>query len=907
MRNSTQVSIFNKNPMQTLIIFSTITLLVTIGLSATAKQMEVVFQEQYASQRMWDLQVVPSFALTEEVQQSWYSLDFIEQIRAIFEKDQKISVNSTILASRFRSIPTFLEGETFHLIQGAMPEKSGECVVSPGFVDETGVNIGDIIQIIPENQVDSSGELSNHNFTIVGVGYDISYLSVIKHWSVSENPLVTHEIYVLEDNFLGNIPFLEVVLPEEAVENTTADSLFMQEDYLAISEMQRQANMFSELPQLEEEFEGIQLEMTWVELQEKMQIEALEQELNQLELEILEAWENYQGLDQELSYIQTLEDEFQKKMFQIQEKEVELQEILEVYRKSLQESQRDMELIQGDPWIVLDRTSNISFTSFYDDLGYFQRISSVLSLVFYVFYALVSFFTLSRLLEEERGQIGTYFALGYKKSEVFLNYVKKTLTHSSIAVFLAVPLSFTLVPWIFYSVFQKYYYLPQFTPIIPTLSQLKPVFFVLLQTILSILLPYLLLLRHSPVELLRPKAPVPGKKVLLERNYTLWNELNFNQKIAVRSLFRHKIRFLVQFTVIGLSCGLLVVALALQDSFTEMAKQQYNRIYLYSMEIDCYSHMTSQEKLEIQGLLSEYQLNQNYSLISAIQLDIASEFYQESAEIRIFDSKEDVNQRINLRLSAWRPIFMPETGLVLSKKLAEALEVSLGDSLRLTLGQEEVTSYVSAVVDQYEGFVIFANAPYLQEKLTEMPADNRFLLQIPDNILHNPENLDEFQKRLLQLQGVEHIQLLSHWAEDYTASNNLIIYLIKALLPLSCILLYYALQQLCYTALFYRRGELATLKVLGLLDRELSAYVYRENIFYTFFGGAFGMFLGQNIYQWLIKELESPTIMLYRSVSIPHYLQALGMTVLLALLVNILSHFQLKKLNMVEQMKFSQF
>lgn len=402
---------------------------------------------------------------------------------------------------------------------------------------------------------------------------------------------------------------------------------------------------------------------------------------------------------------------------------------------------------------------------------------------------------------------------------------------------------------------------------------------------------------------MRPKAPVAGKRILLERSHRLWSELNFNQKVAVRSLFRHKFRLFLQITSVGFSTAFVVLALGLQETYPLTAQRQYQEIYRHTTEIYCRNQVTEEEFLQIQGVFSEYGLQNHYVSIYHESMTLSGGEGSIPVELYVFEDADSLEQVLNLRLSRLMPYNMPETGVVIPKKVSDYLGIPLGDRLSLAGALGVATPMVTGLAEQYHEHRIYMTAAYYFTMFGEEAEHNGFFLTLPENLLESSTDLAEFELKVLRLEGTNSL-LQHHTALDYyTGSNNLLNNTLTAFFLGCCILVYLVLYQLNDNHLVYRRQELVTLKILGLYDKELSAYVYRENMIYSFFAVVLGMVLGQNIHRIFVTALETPYNALYRGVSMNHYFHAAGITTFIVLIVNVQAHFRIKKMKMAEEMK----
>ncbi len=874
----------NSNRFFTIFFLSFLTMLVSLGLFLGSTALGESFRLEYDNLQWMDVEISSPFPLTEtdvEALEAWEAVAFAE---GAYLEDVSLLLMSGDYAMRAVSLGSDIN--LLSLAEGRLPQTPNECVVSPDFTVSTGLTVGDTLYLGSD-----SSSLAVTTFQIVGIGQNPNYLSPVP--LPSKLSTVVAQMYLLDTAFLGDYHSIFVTFHQ-------IDTVDIPQGIASISQVQCQIHSQQELLVAEAELQRAEDALTAQELATRAEITVMEEELALLEQQISLAWLEYRENKDILEEIQILEASYQDSLFAIQNKEIQVESLLEGFRRVCEEAQRQVQLLQTGAWSYTTREDNLAYEKFHEDLGYLQRLCLSLPWIFYGIYFVISLFLLCRMVEEERRQIGIYFALGYEKWEVFVKYIAYVTIPTTLGWLIGTICSYTLVPyWILWQ-WQQNYLLAEYQLQFHISLTLGIGLLLLVTGLLLGTFPCIPLLSTSPLSLLRAKPPVVGKHVWIEKNHLLWSELNFHQKIAVRSLFRHKLRFVVQVTAIGCSCALMLTAFALEESFYQMANLQYDEVYRYNVEIQLEEDSITSELLEIQGVLSLHQLNNAYTLVSCEKVKLGDTM----VELYVFQDATSVNQSINLRLGRWRPYNMPENGFVVSWKLAQAQGLALGDELSLQGSLATAEGMVSALCEQYAGMRIYSTQRYMEQISASTLPVNRLFLQLQGS-------LEELQSSpvlntLLKLDACQSILLLEEQKNTYTESNNFIEYFLQYFGPFACVLAYFVLYHLCQNALSYRKGELATLKVLGLFDKELSAYVYRENIFYTFFGTCFGLFLGKNLYLYLVKSLESGDLMLYRGVDFSVFLKATGLTVGIALLVNIQAHFQIKYLDVVEEIKLTE-
>ncbi len=809
-----------------------------------------------------------------------------ENVVENYKTDLEIHLLKGIYYTRAISFSPEQEVNLIQLVDGVFPSNGAECMVSPTFLEETALIIGDVITFFP-----NESSLQINEAQIVGVGYSAEYLSNHSFTSKLGNGTISSQIYLHQDHFQGEFSSISLLL-EDFTEVT--------EKLQEIGEEQWKKNSPILLENAQKNLDFAQIDYQEAVNVAENTIKLVEQAVEQLEREISNSWAVYDGESvTDLMEIRRLEEQYNEFLLEIQNIQDYLEENTVAYRKSYQQAQRDFALIEESRWAISGTKDNLAYRNFYQDLDSWTNFSKTVPTVFFWIYVVISLFIMSRMIGEQRTLIGGLMGLGYKKSEILKKYLYFSMGASFSAAVLANILAVSFISFFIHLHWSQTYLLHpfqwEFYPLITLYSLILSFIFSIFTTIF----PFLFQLREEPAHLMRPKSPPAGRHILLEKNYMLWNDLKFEQKIALRTLFRHKTRLFTSVVAVAVTTALIITALAVQGTYPKGADSQFRQIFRYNVEITARNQVVSEEFQEILHVLSQYSLSNQYSVAMCHGFSFDYEGEDIFGEYYVFSSTSDAEKVIDFRLGKFRSYYMPKTGVVLPIKLGNLLNLQLGDSLTLD-GQSLM---VTALMEQYHQHQIYTTNEYYRWLTGEDMVANKILLNLPAEILENPNLKAEFEENILSLEGTQSLIYMQSLSDNYTTSNNLLKNAMLAFFLASCTLAYLVLNQLNYNSLIYRRRELATLKVLGLYDRELSAYIYRENIIYTFLGVVLGVVWGQNIYLWFVRSIETNNIMLYRSVSMDDYLRGAGMTVIFALIVNIHSHFKIKKMNMAVELK----
>ena len=570
-------------------------------------------------------------------------------------------------------------------------------------------------------------------------------------------------------------------------------------------------------------------------------------------------------------------------------------------RSELRDARRKVADLDDCEWYLLGRKANIGFVSYQQDAERMGNLATVFPLLFFLVAALVCLTTMTRMVEEQRSQIGCLKALGYSKGDIARKFVTYGLLASLSGGVVGLAVGCTVIPAIIIYAWQILYNIPgivfAFQPGICILAVLAAV----ICTAVAVLAATLATVRANPASLMRPKAPKAGKRVLLERIRPIWSRLSFSQKVTVRNLFRYKRRFWM--TVIGIAgcTALIVTGFGLRDSIMDIMDIQYEEIYDYHAQASLVNKYEEEEFREVAELLDSEELVDRWLACNQTAVEFTGGDRTMDGHLFVVGSGEELEGFIELRTRRGHdPVALPEEGLVVTEKLAELLELDVGDTVTLVNGDDRVEAEVAAVTENYIMHYAYLTDGYYEKLFGKAAEDNVVLLSYTEN---TEEISNQVSSELIQLDGVTSVSRLETTRRTFTSSMESVDYAVIIIIVCAAALAFVVLFNLTNINITERMRELATLKVLGFNEREMGAYVYRENVVLTLFGVALGLVLGKLLHQWLILTVEIDMAMFGRSAQPMSYLYAVGLTILFSLLVNLLANRKLRKIDMVESLK----
>ena len=646
-----------------------------------------------------------------------------------------------------------------------------------------------------------------------------------------------------------------------------------------------------------------------------------EQELSDGRAELDDGWQDYyDGLQELEDARQTLAEETADAQAELSDARAELNDGETAYtdglaeyedgraeaedkiadaRKELEQARRDIEDIEECEWYLLGRNTNTGYVSYSMDADRMGNLASVFPLIFFLVAALVCLTTMTRMVEEQRVTIGGLKALGYSKGIIAVKYVGYGFLASTVGALLGLAVGLTLLPWIIcnawniiYTLGPIQYGLEPVTSAVACLAAIGTV-------TLSALGACFSTLAAVPAQLMRPKAPPAGKRVLLERLPFLWRRLSFNYKITIRNLFRYQRRFWMTVIGIGGCAALIVTAFGLRGSIFDIMDKQFEEIYGYTAQIGLVDKVTPGELREVTQALDEDPLAEGWLVCCSASMTAETDAYTVDCTVQVFPDQASMASFIHLRhRTGDGPVTLSDDGVVLTEKLASLLDVQAGDTITLD-GDSRVEVRVADVTEHYIQHYVYMTDAYYETVFGTEPRQNLVLADYP---VEDPA-AEDLERELVGLDGVTSLTRMEDTREIYGSSLESVDYAVILIIVCAAALAFVVLYNLTNINITERMRELATLKVLGFYDGELSAYIYRENVILTVFGVAMGMVMGKLLHQWLILTVEIDMLMFGRQLSLSSYAYAVVLTVLFSLLVNLAAHRKLKKLDMVESLK----
>ena len=526
-----------------------------------------------------------------------------------------------------------------------------------------------------------------------------------------------------------------------------------------------------------------------------------------------------------------------------------------------------------------------------------SNISKMFPVIFYLVAVLISLTSMTRMIEEERVEIGTLKAMGYTNMQIISKYIIYSLFACIIGGVLGMTVGLYLLPNIVWMLYSLIYNLPEFYCTYRVEIGL-----------LGIIIAFICIggatitvatneLKQMPAVLMRPKPPKKGKRILLERIGFIWKRFNFSQKVTARNIFRYKKRAIM--TIIGIAgcTALMLTGFGIRDSVIDIPSVQFRKIFSYDLSIS----LTNTKGL---GKLNEYFSNneniKNYTEICATTAKLGEKNYN----VTVFVPKniEDLNNAFNLtNPETGEKVSLDDDGIIISDKIADMIGANIGDEVTFIDGDDISYKFkVKDIMKNYVGHYVFMSKTFYENNIKQYKT-NMIFANTNENLSEDVQN--NISQEILNIEGVASVSVISSLMKSVSDMLNTMNYVVIILIVASTLLAFVVLYNLANINIAERQREIATLKVLGFYDKEVDNYINKENIIFTIIAIVIGLVLGTFLTSEIISSIEIDSLRFMKNILPISYVYSAGITLVFSIIVNFIIHFVLKKIDMIESLK----
>lgn len=640
------------------------------------------------------------------------------------------------------------------------------------------------------------------------------------------------------------------------------------------------------------------------------QLADAKKELSDARKKLDDGWEDYyDGEAQYADGIKELSDayteltdgerDYRKGLREYADGKAEADEKIADAQEKITDARRKVADIDSCEWYIFSRSYNPGYTGFGQDADRMANLASVLPIIFFLVAALVCLTTMTRMVEEQRVQIGALKALGYSRLAISWKYIGYGLLPSLVGGVLGLVIGYILFPKMIFTAYQIMYQMPDIELHAYTDISLFSVLAAVACTTVATLWACLATLRETPASLMRPRTPKAGKRVFLEYIKPLWRRMSFIHKVTARNLFRYQKRFWMTVIGIGGCTALIIAGFGMRSSLLFTMSRQYDELFHYSAQVTLADNALPEERAAVEDFLAGDSRVVNYIPCAASSATVVTPSYSTTAYVEVMASDE-IGKVVDLfDYKSGDPITMGDEGVYIDQKLSELLKVSVGDTFFLD-GDVRGDVTVAGIYEHYTGHFIYMTPGYYENALHADGEPNAYLLNFTSD---DTDTCNAIFEKLLDMSGVATTSRMRDTQDTYMHSMERVDFVVVIIILAAAALAMVVLFNLSNINITERQRELATIKLLGFYDGEVSAYVYRENIVLTVFGILMGCFMGHWLHIYLVRSTEIDLMMFGRQTAPSAYVYAAILTALFSLLVNVLAHFKMKKIDMVESLK----
>ena len=556
---------------------------------------------------------------------------------------------------------------------------------------------------------------------------------------------------------------------------------------------------------------------------------------------------------------------------------------------------------QSGTWYIQDRSGNPGYSDYSENTDRIAAVGDVFPLIFFIVAALVCLTTMTRMVEEQRIEMGTMKALGYGGWQIAMKYAVYAMSACISGGVVGAIIGFKLFPYVIMKGYSIMYYLGKLeTPYRADIAFMAIAAMAVCTAAATFSACYASL-KEVPATLMRPKAPKAGRRVLLEKIPFIWEKLSFTSKVTVRNLFRYKKRFFMSVIGIAGSGALLVTAFGLNDSIFGIIEKQFGDIWQMDVQAYVYEAMPL---ADMQELLGKNPANDDFDSVMFC-LDSQMECKnsgrsQSGVHLLGVESAGSMAGRVSLH-NGGTPVTLDDSGVVVTAKLAETLSIKVGDEINMRTGGEDHLMRVIGVADNYVYHYVYITAAYYETVFGKAMQYNGFMGNLKDGL--TDETMDAMSSQLLSDSRMYTVRTIGSIYASVWDSLSILNYVVLVLILGSGMLTFVVMLNLTNINIGERMRELATLRVLGFYDKEMYAYIFRENNALSVIGAFVGLVFGKIMHLFVIRTCEVDMVMFVRSAKPLSYVYAFALTIVFSLIVNLLMRPKVRAIDMVESLK----
>lgn len=884
LKASLREIVYSKGRFIAIVLIILLGTLLYVGIKATGPILNHSASQFVDKQELSNLQIVSTGGLTKRDEEAAAEIPDaeVESGYQLFYADSKKNQVVKLYSYNKKSQQNQLIVKSGHL-----PKKENEIVL-----DEKAKEEG--YRLNQTYKIDQPDQLKRKTFKIVGFVQSLIYISTEERGlSNVGKGNVDFFAYLPESNFSSEIKSVIYVRFKNVQGKETYGTAYEQtmDKNIASSE-----KLFKDRP-----------EERAVEIREEAQAELLPKK-NEVVDSLAKLAEGQREIDQakdqleqQQAMIGTESPQLAQAQTALENQQKELdnnREQLLSAQKKIRENEQAIHDLKTPSYTFDQRAENPGFQEYGDLSERIAAIANVFPVFFFFIAALITFTTMTRMVEENRREIGTLKALGYSRFEIAIKYIIYALSAAIIGIVLGSVIGTHTLPRLVFELSSDRYNFPGVEAFYLSRPIIQATIAFLFASLGAALLVLMRELHEKPAELLQPKAPKPGKRIFLERITPIWSRMSFNSKVSYRNLFRYKSRMIMAVIGIAGCAALMVAGVGLKDSLSSVGDKQFGPIIDYDAIVTL---KDQPDRAAIEKIFTDKEkitshlgmMNQTVELKQTGQAN-------QKLTMMVPESRKVFDQYLHLKQQG-KKFTLPEEGAVITQKIAELFELKKGDSLTVyDEDQQPFKIRIANISDNYLGNFLYLSKDYYQKVRGTSFAVNSYLLKSKKMSKSEEEDLS---KTLLNSEQVTNTSFISTQIETQEHSMDNLDGIVWIFVVLSGLLAFIVLYNLTNINVSERLRELSTIKVLGFYDREVTSYIFRENFVFTILGILFGYGLGIILTKFILDHASMETITFPLVIRAGAYLLAGGLTILFSVIVMVATHFRLRHINMIDALK----
>lgn len=894
------------------------------GIKATSPSMYSLAETYYSENKLMDYRVISAVGFTEDDISEIEKLDGVESVMPSYYYDASLSADEGGQLIHLISVPKKYkkndELNTLVTLEGKLPEKTDEIAVEGVGFNGSSHQTGDTIKFAElAGDAKVSDSLKSLSYKVVGKVQSPLYISYQRGKTKIGDGKLDEYMYINSSSFkiekynevYIKADFSDKYSPFSDEYDDKSDEL--KKEIEKVAESRTKVFKTETLKKARDELEKGKKEYAKQKSDTEKKLAKAKKEIDESEAALsaqaalaetaYAAQADYGNANQLLAQLEAGKAEYEKNKKEADKKLAEAEKKLKDGEKELKKTEKKLNSMSKSVWYVRNRDDNPGYDTFTQNADRLDAVASVFPLFFLLVAILVCVTTMTRLIEEKRTEIATFKALGYGNASIIAKFVIYSLIAGVTGSVIGTAIGVATLPFIIYNAYKIMYYIGDITLVLNVPIILMGILAAILCTTAVSIIVCAKSLRLKPAQAMRPKAPKPGKRILLERIMPLWKHMSFTAKLTARNLFRYKARLCM--TVIGVAgcTALIVAAFGLLNSFDPLTEVQFGEVFHYDAVV-VPKDGGSEKQLDYLVKKADKDEDVKRAMLcmqEEITIDAHGKHYSAPLTINVFSDTAHFDEIVHLQeRKSKNPLTLDDSGVMINEKYAATNKLKVGDTVKIKGKIGTAEAKIAGIYEQYINNYLYMTPKLYHELFKKQPVYNMLCVSLDEA---KGDRADNFSSQMLSDNRIVAVTFMAEKITEFKNMLNSLNMVVLVMIVCAAALAFVVLYNLTNINIAERVREIATFKVLGFYNRETSSFIYKENIILTLMGIAVGLGLGILLTGFIVRTVEIDNVMFGREIYFTSYLYAAGLTMLFSLLVNGVMSFKIKAVNMVESLK----